>query len=100
MIFYAFCQSLFGRIFDAIGTRIGFTLSIVVWSLSIAAPALVRSMPLLVFLRAPLGVSVAGPWPRAAKPHAPRSPSRQHTTRQALSRPPNWGQRTGVDIPG
>src|SRR3546814_19004167 len=26
MIFYAFGQSLFGRIFDAIGTRMGFTL--------------------------------------------------------------------------
>src|SRR3546814_4757574 len=57
MIFYAFGQSLFGRIFDAIGTRMGFTLSIVVWSLSIAAHALVRSMPLLMVLRATLGVS-------------------------------------------
>src|SRR3546814_3953022 len=70
MIFHALGQSLFGRIFDAIGTRMGFTLSIVVWSLSIAAHALVRSMPLLVFLRATLGVSEAGNWPGAAKANA------------------------------
>src|SRR3546814_1133072 len=77
--------SLFGRIFDAIGTRMGFTLSIVVWSLSIAAHALVRSMPLLVFLRATLGVSEAGNWPGAAKANALRS--EEHTSElQSLMR--------------
>ena len=53
MIFYAFGQSLFGRIFDAIGTRMGFAISIIFWSLSIAAHAFVRSLPLLGVLRAP-----------------------------------------------
>src|SRR3546814_19874214 len=36
------------------------SLSILFWSLSIAAHALVRSMPLLVVLRATLGISEAG----------------------------------------
>ena len=31
MIGYAIGQSLFGKIFDAIGTRLGFLLAIVVW---------------------------------------------------------------------
>ena len=70
MIFYAFGQSIFGRIFDAIGTRMGFTISIVIWSLSIAAHALVRSMPLLIVLRATLGVRISarihGPSKRCA----------------------------------
>lgn len=84
MIFYAFGQSLFGRIFDAIGTRMGFTLSIVVWSLSIAAHALVRSMPLLVFLRATLGISEAGNWPGAAKANALWFPSRERALAQGI----------------
>ncbi|HEV7313132.1 MFS transporter [Sphingopyxis sp.] len=84
MIFYAFGQSLFGRIFDAIGTRMGFTISIVVWSLSIAAHALVRSMPLLMVLRATLGVSEAGNWPGAAKANALWFPSRERALAQGI----------------
>ena len=84
MIFYAFGQSLFGRIFDAIGTRMGFTISIVVWSLSIAAHALVRSMPLLMVLRATLGISEAGNWPGAAKANALWFPSRERALAQGI----------------
>ncbi|MGV3729697.1 MAG: MFS transporter [Sphingopyxis sp.] len=84
MIFYAFGQSLFGRIFDAIGTRMGFTISIVIWSLSIAAHALVRSMPLLMVLRATLGVSEAGNWPGAAKANALWFPSRERALAQGI----------------
>ena len=39
MIGYAIGQSMFGKIFDRIGTRLGFLLAIVVWSLAIAAHA-------------------------------------------------------------
>lgn len=84
MIFYAFGQSIFGRIFDAIGTRMGFTISIVVWSLSIAAHALVRSMPLLMVLRATLGISEAGNWPGAAKANALWFPSRERALAQGI----------------
>lgn len=84
MIFYAFGQSLFGRIFDAIGTRMGFTISIAVWSLSIAAHALVRSMPLLMVLRATLGISEAGNWPGAAKANALWFPSRERALAQGI----------------
>ncbi|MDR7058869.1 MULTISPECIES: MFS transporter [unclassified Sphingopyxis] len=84
MIFYAFGQSIFGRIFDAIGTRMGFTISIVVWSLSIAAHALVRSMPLLLVLRATLGISEAGNWPGAAKANALWFPSRERALAQGI----------------
>jgi ACS family hexuronate transporter-like MFS transporter len=84
MIFYAVGQSLFGRVFDAIGTRIGFTLSILFWSLSIAAHALVRSMPLLVLLRATLGISEAGNWPGAAKANALWFPSQERALAQGI----------------
>lgn len=84
MIFYAFGQSLFGRIFDAIGTRAGFTLSIVIWSASIAAHALVRSLPLLGVLRATLGISEAGNWPGATKANALWFPSRERALAQGI----------------
>ena len=40
---YAFGQAIFGRIFDWIGTRLGFTLSIGVWSIATALHAVARS---------------------------------------------------------
>ncbi|QXF11429.1 MULTISPECIES: MFS transporter [Sphingopyxis] len=84
MIAYAVGQSLFGRVFDAIGTRMGFTISILFWSLSIAAHALVRSMPLLGVLRATLGLSEAGNWPGAAKANALWFPSRERALAQGI----------------
>ncbi len=84
MISYAVGQSLFGKIFDKIGTRLGFSLSIIVWSASIAAHALVRSLPFLGFLRVTLGVSEAGNWPGAAKANALWFPSRERALAQGI----------------
>lgn len=70
MIFYAIGQSLFGKIFDVIGTRLGFALSIIVWSLSIAAHSLARSIATFGILRATLGISEAGNWPGSVKASA------------------------------
>lgn len=84
MIFYALGQSAFGRIIDWIGVRAGFTISIVVWSASIAAHALVRSMPLLGLLRATLGFSEAGNWPGATKANALWFPARERALAQGI----------------
>ncbi len=70
MVSYAIGQSLFGKILDTIGTRIGFVLAIVVWSASIAAHAFARSLLTFSILRAALGVSEAGAWPGAVKANA------------------------------
>ena len=43
---YAFGQAIFGKIFDWIGTRMGFALSIAVWSLATAAHAFARGLAL------------------------------------------------------
>lgn len=43
MVSYAIGQSVFGKIFDAIGTRMGFVVSIVIWSISIALHAVAKS---------------------------------------------------------
>ena len=39
---YAFGQAIFGKIFDWIGTRLGFVLSIAVWSIATAMHALAQ----------------------------------------------------------
>ena len=70
MVAYAVGQSLFGKLLDRIGTRIGFVIAIAVWSVSIGAHALVRSLGALLCLRVTLGVSEAGNWPGAVKANA------------------------------
>ena len=77
MLAYAAGQSLFGRLIDVIGTRLGFVVSILIWSLSIAAHSLVRSLGLISLLRVTLGVSEAGNWPGAVKASATWFPSRE-----------------------
>lgn len=84
MVFYALGQSLFGKIFDVVGTRMGFAISIIVWSLSIAAHSLVKSMAMLGLLRATLGISEAGNWPGAAKANATWFPRSERAFAQGI----------------
>lgn len=84
MLAYAFGQSAFGKIFDVIGTRLGFAVSILFWSLSIGAHALVRSLGLLALLRVTLGVSEAGNWPGAAKANALWFPQKERALAQGV----------------
>jgi len=84
MIFYAIGQSVFGRAFDRLGTRLGFTLSIVVWSLAIALHATARSVTSFAMFRALLGISEAGAWPGAAKANAEWFPGRERALAQGV----------------
>ncbi|MGB5447939.1 MAG: MFS transporter, partial [Woeseiaceae bacterium] len=60
---YAFGQTLFGKIFDWIGTRLGFVLAIGVWSLATMLHAISHSLLTFSIFRGLLGVSEAGNWP-------------------------------------
>ncbi|WP_336973951.1 MFS transporter [Sphingobium aromaticiconvertens] len=84
MIAYAFGQSVFGKIFDVIGTRMGFAVSILFWSLSIGLHSMVRSLGLLALLRVTLGVSEAGNWPGAAKANALWFPQKERALAQGI----------------
>jgi ACS family hexuronate transporter-like MFS transporter len=84
MVAYAIGQSLFGRVFDVIGTRMGFAVSIIVWSASIALHMLVRSSGLLTVLRFTLGISEAGNWPGATKASATWFPTRERALAQGI----------------
>jgi ACS family hexuronate transporter-like MFS transporter len=67
MIAYALGQGISGRIFDWIGTRLGFVLSISVWSAACALHGVARSIVSFSFFRGLLGMSEAGNWPGGVK---------------------------------
>ena len=84
LIGYAIGQSLFGKIFDALGTRIGFLLSIVVWSVSIGLHFVARSALSFALFRAMLGIGEAGNWPGATKAIAEWFPVRERALGQGI----------------
>ena len=84
MIGYAIGQSLFGRVFDAVGTRLGFVLSIVVWSGAIALHAIAHTMLSFSIFRAILGIGEAGNWPGATKANAEWFPAKERALAQGI----------------
>lgn len=83
-LFYAIGQTAFGKIFDAIGTRLGFLASIVVWSASIALHSVANSVMSFALLRATLGFSEAGNWPGATKANAEWFPPEERAFAQGI----------------
>jgi ACS family hexuronate transporter-like MFS transporter len=81
---YAFGQAFFGRIFDWLGTRIGFVLSIGVWSLATIAHAFAAGVLSFSFFRAILGVAEAGNWPGATKGNAEWFPTKERALAQGI----------------
>lgn len=64
---YGLSQMVSGRIYDRIGTRLGFIGSVVIWSLAAMAHALARTSTQFRIFRGVLGFGEAGNWPGAAK---------------------------------
>ena len=67
LVAYAASQALSGKLFDRVGTRRGFTLSVLVWSVAAMAHAAARGLTSLSSLRFLLGLGEGGNWPGAAK---------------------------------
>ena len=84
MVGYAIGQALFGKIFDMIGTRIGFVLAIVIWSVSIMLHAVTRSFASLAAMRFTLAFGEAGNWPGATKSNAEWFPIRERALAQGI----------------
>lgn len=95
IIAYALGQAIFGRIFDKLGTRIGFVLSLGFWSLATGLHAIVRSVTGFSYLRVMLGVSEAGNWPGAAKANAEWFPTNERAVAQGIF---NFGASFGAMI--
>ena len=64
---YAIGLALMGRVIDRVGTRIGYALSITIWSLSAMGHALANSILGFSFARAMLGLGESGNFPAAIK---------------------------------
>ena len=77
LLAYTISQGLSGKLYDRIGTKLGFTVSIVVWSLAAIAHAFARGVASLSAARFVLGLGEAGNWPGAAKAIAEWFPQRQ-----------------------
>ena len=67
LVLYGISQMVSGRLYDRIGTRLGFVFSIVVWSAAAMAHAFARTAGQFRGFRGVLGVGEAGNWPGAAK---------------------------------
>jgi len=81
---YAFGQAIFGKIFDWLGTRVGFVLSIGVWSLATAAHAFAQGVLTFSIFRSILGIAEAGNWPGAAKSNADWFPTKERALAQGI----------------
>lgn len=81
---YAFGQAIFGKIFDWLGTRIGFVISIGVWSLATVAHAFAQGVLTFSIFRSILGVAEAGNWPGATKGNAEWFPTKERALAQGI----------------
>ena len=84
MFSYAFGQAIFGKILDWVGTRLGFALSIGVWSIATALHAFAKGVLSFGIFRAILGIAEAGNWPGAAKANAEWFPTQERACAQGL----------------
>lgn len=84
LVAYAASKGLSGRLFDIIGTRLGFVISIVVWSLSAALHGLAKGALSFSIFRGLLGIGEAGNWPGATKANAEWFPVKERALAQGI----------------
>lgn len=84
MVAYAFGQLFSGKLFDKVGTRIGYVISIGVWGISSFFHSMASGILSLSFLRSTLGLSEAGNWPGAVKSNAEWFPIKERAIAQGL----------------
>jgi len=84
LITYAASKFLSGRLYDQIGTRLGFVVSIVLWSAAAAFHALARGVVSLSIVRGLLGLGEAGLWPGAVKSNGEWFPVKQRALAQGI----------------
>tara|TARA_R110002049_G_scaffold308518_1_gene512784 strand:- start:62 stop:1336 length:1275 start_codon:yes stop_codon:yes gene_type:complete len=84
MITYALGKFLSGKLYDIIGTRMGFTVSIVVWSVASIFHAFARGLFSLTLFRALLGLGEAGNWPGTVKSNGEWFPVKQRAIAQGI----------------
>ena len=81
---YTISQALSGRLLDKLGTRLGFMLFVLVWSIASMLHSTARSVVQLGMFRFLLGLGEAGNWPGAAKAVAEWFPVRERAFGMAI----------------
>lgn len=84
LLAYTISQAVSGKLYDRIGTKRGFVVSIILWSLAAMAHAFARGLTSLSIFRFFLGLGEAGNWPGAAKTVAEWFPIRQRAFAMAI----------------
>jgi ACS family hexuronate transporter-like MFS transporter len=84
LLAYTISQGLSGKLYDRVGTRKGFSCSIIVWSAAAMLTSLARGLQSLSFFRFLLGAGEAGNWPGAAKVSAEWFPIRERALALAI----------------
>jgi len=74
---YAIGLLVFGNIIDRLGTKMGYSISVVLWSIAAMAHALAKSTTGFVIARTGLGLSEGGNFPAAVKAVAEWFPKRE-----------------------
>ena len=84
LLAYTISQGLSGKLYDRVGTRKGFSFSIIIWSASAMLTSFARGLQSLSFFRFLLGAGEAGNWPGAAKVSAEWFPIRERALALAI----------------
>jgi ACS family hexuronate transporter-like MFS transporter len=84
LLAYTISQSVSGRIYDRFGSRIGFTLSVVVWCVAAMAHSAIAGVTSFATASFFLGLGEAGNWPGAAKVIAEWFPQRERALGMAI----------------
>ncbi|KQC29787.1 MFS transporter [Flagellimonas eckloniae] len=84
MAAYAIGKFASGKLYDEIGTRLGFTVSIVVWSVACVFHAFAKGLGSLSLFRVLLGLGEAGNWPGAVKSNGEWFPVKERATAQGI----------------
>lgn len=84
MIAYGISQLVSGKMYDKIGTRKGFIVSVLLWGTADALTSLARGLVSLTGFRMMLGLGEAGPWPGTTKSNAEWFPQKERALAQGL----------------
>lgn len=84
MIAYGLSQLFSGKLYDKIGTRKGFLVSVLIWGTADALTSLAQGKISLTGFRMMLGLGEAGPWPGATKSNAEWFPQKERAFAQGL----------------
>ena len=74
---YAIGLLVFGNIIDRVGTKLGYTISVIIWSIAAMAHAWARTTGGFVLARTSLGLGEGGNFPAAVKAVAEWFPKRE-----------------------